>query len=56
MKHSNRIREWRRFQRAIVPLAMPLMDFWVIQHGWRRVLPWQNFAQQFRIAHEQGRA
>src|SRR5258708_4562016 len=53
MKHSNRIRQWCRFQRPIVPLAMPLMDLRVIQHRRRWVLPWQNFTQQFRIAFEQ---
>src|SRR5690348_1616621 len=54
MKHGNRIREGRRFQRSILSLTMPLMDLRVIQQRRRRVLPWQHFCQQLCIAFEQG--
>ena len=53
MKHDNRIRKRRRFQRPIVTLAMPLMDLRVIQQRRWRVLPWRNFRQQLCIAFEQ---
>ncbi len=53
MKHGNLIGKGRRFQRSIVPLAMPLMNLWIIEQRRRGILPWQNFRQQLCIAFEQ---
>src|SRR5438132_6019346 len=53
MKHSNRIRQWCRFQRPIVPLAMPLMNLLVIQHRRRWILRWQNILEELGISIEQ---
>ena len=53
MKHGNRVRKGRRFQGPIVPLAIPLMDLWVIQQRLRWVLSWQNFREKLAISFEQ---
>ncbi len=53
MKHGNRIRKGRRFQRSIVPLAMPLMNLWIIQQRRRGILPWQNLREELGISFEQ---
>ena len=53
MKHGNRIGKGRRFQRSIVPLAMPLMHLRIIQQRRRRILPWQNLREELGIPFEQ---
>ncbi len=54
MKNGNRVGKGRRFQRPVVALTMSSMHLRVVQQRRRCVLAWRDFAQQLRIAFEQG--